>query len=281
MCHTIHTFGYKLKRSFVSQYKVTRKEIIETLTAALRPLKYAYAFWESGSVSFNRMDQYSDIDLYMVTEDERVEDAFSSMEQNLADTFGIELKYRLPEPTWHGHSQVFYRLQNTSPFLFLDIVVMKKSSQDKFLQYRIHQKPIIYFDKTGLVKDHPIDAGLFFKKLLSRLETLKVTFDLFGVMTLKELNRGNDIEAFSYYLAYTYRPLVEALRIKYCPYHYNFHNSYIYYDLPDETVKRLHELNFVANAEELRKRRSQAEVWFWEVVNSIDPDDLRRNIQKK
>ena len=264
----------------MSQNKITRKVIIDALTSALKPLKYVYAFWESGSVSFNRMDQYSDIDLYLVTEDERVEDAFSSMEQNLADSFGIELKYRLPEPTWHGHSQVFYLLKNTSPYLFLDIVVMKKSSQDKFLQYRIHQEPIFYFDKIGLVQDHPIDTELFFKKLMSRLETLKVTFDLFQVMTLKELNRGNDIEAFSYYLTYTYRPLVEALRIKYCPYHYNFHNSYIYYDLPGETVKRLHELNFVASAEELRELRSKAEVWFHEVVNSIDPDDLWRNIEK-
>jgi hypothetical protein len=264
----------------MSQNKITREEIIDALTGALKPLEYVHAFWESGSVSFHRMDEYSDIDLYLVTEDERVEDAFSSMEQNLADSFGIELKYRLPEPTWHGHFQVFYRLRNTSPFLFLDIVVMKKSSQDKFLQYRIHQEPIIYFDKVGLVKDHTIDTGLFFKKLMSRVETLKVTFELFQVMTLKELNRGNDIEAFSYYLAYNYRPLVEALRIKYCPYHYNFHNSYIYYDLPQEVVKRLHELNFVANAEELRERRSKAEVWFWEVVNSIDPDDLRRKIEK-
>ena len=264
----------------MSRDKISRKEIIDALTAALKPLKYVYAFWESGSVSFHRMDEYSDIDLYLVTEDGRVEDAFSSMEQSLADSFGIELKYRLPEPTWHGHSQVFYRLLNTSPFLFLDIVVMKISSQDKFLQYRIHQEPIIYFDKTGLIQDHPIDAGQFFEKLISRLETLKVTFDLFQVMTLKELNRGNDIEAFSYYLAYTYRPLVEALRIKYCPYHHNFHNSYIYYDLPEETVKRLHGLNFVANAEELRECRSKAEVWFQEVVNSIDPDDLRRNIEK-
>jgi hypothetical protein len=107
---------------------------------------------------------------------------------------------------------------------------------------------------------------------------LKTNFDLFQVLILKELNRGNEIEAFSYYLAYTYRPLVEVLRIKYCPYHHNFHNSYVYYDLPPEVVKRLHKLNFIADSEELRQCRAEVEVWFWEIINNINQDDLKQKI---
>jgi len=257
---------------------ITREEIIATLVTALKPLNYVYALWEGGSASFDRIDQWSDIDLYLVVEDEKVEDSLSSIEQGFLNLSEIDLKFRLPEPTWHGHSQIFYRLKKASPFLFLDIVVIKKSSKDKFLQFRIHGEPVVYFDKIAVVKDDPVDPGYFLNKIQARLEMLKTNFDLFQVLILKELNRGNEIEAFSYYLAYTYRPLIEVLRIKYCPYHHNFHNSYIYYDLPPEVVKRLHKLNFIANSEELRHCRAEVEVWFWEIINNIKQDDLKQKI---
>jgi hypothetical protein len=200
------------------------------------------------------------------------------MEQALSNLSPFDVKFRLPEPTWHGHSQVFYRLKKISPFLFLDVVVMKRSSKDKFLQFRIHGVPVVYFDKIGVIKDDIIAPESFLDKMEARLEILKANFDLFQALTLKELNRGNDIEALSYYQNYTYRPLVEVLRIKHCPYRHNFHNSYIYYDLPPEVVKRLHKLNFVANVEDIRKCRAEAEIWFWEVVKSINQDELKRKL---
>lgn len=263
----------------MKQDHITRKHIITTLISALEPLDYVYALWEGGASSFNRVDEWSDIDLYGACDDDRVEETFQAMEHALSGLSPLDLTYRLPEPTWHGHAQVFWRLKNASPFLFLDIVVMKKSSKEKFLQYKIHGKPLIHFDKIGLVKDDPIDPDSFLKILEARVVTLKTNFELFQVLTLKELNRGNHIEALSYYIAYTYRPLVEALRIKYCPYHHNFFTSYVYYELPLEVVKRLHQLYFIANAEELRKRRTEAENWFWEVVQSIDRATLRKKIE--
>jgi hypothetical protein len=84
------------------------------------------------------------------------------------------------------------------------------------------------------------------------------------------------MEALSYYLTYVYRPLVEVLRIKYCPWHYRFFTTYIYYEMPQEMVKRLHSLYFVSDAESLRKCREKAEVWFWETVDSITQDDLKK-----
>ncbi len=261
--------------------KIRRKNIIASFTTTLKPLDYVYALWEAGAAAFNRIDEWSDIDLYVVAEDDRVEDTFKAVEQAIRALSDYDLKFRLPEPTWHGHSQVFYRLKKASPFLFVDIVVMKKSSRDKFLQFQIHGEPVIHFDKIGAVKDDTIDPESFFRKIEGRLERLKATFEFFQVLTLKELNRGNDIEALSYYIGYTYRPLVEVLRIKYCPFHYNFYTSYIYYDLPPEVVKRLYKLNFVASAEELHKCRAEAETWFWEVVKSINYDDLKKSIKQK
>jgi len=257
---------------------ITRKDIITAFIAVLKPLDYIYSLWEAGAAAFNRVDQWSDIDLYVVVEDDHVEETFLSMKEALLVLSEFDLTFRLPEPTVHGHSQVFWRLKNASSFLFLDIVVMKRSSRDKFLQFKIHGRPLIHFDKIGVVKDEPIDPEFFLKKIEARLENLKITFPLFRVLTLKEINRGNDVEALSYYVSYTYRPLLEVLRIKYCPYHYNFFTTYIYYELPPEIVKHLHKLYFVANASELHKCQVEAEAWFWEVVKSINLDEVRLKI---
>ena len=262
----------------MKQAKNERDNIVAALVRTLEPLDYVHAVWEGGAASFNRVDEWSDIDLYVVCDDDQVENTFVTMEQALGALSEIELKFRLPEPTWHGHSQAFWRLKNISPFLFLDIAVMKKSSKDKFLQYSIHGRPLVHFDKIGVVKDDPVDREDYFQGLKARLDMLKTNFELFQVLVLKELNRGNDVEALSYYLSYTYRPLVEVLRIKHCPWHHRFFTTYIYYEMPSEVVKRLHHLYFITSAEALKKCREEAADWFWETVKGIDYEEVRRMI---
>ncbi len=248
------------------------------LVAALKPLDYLLAVWEGGAASFGRIDEWSDIDLYVVCEDDHVEETFKSTENSLLSVSEIDVHYRLPEPTWHGHSQCFYRLKRASPFLFLDVVVMKRSSKDKFLQFRIHGEPRVYFDKIGVIKDDTLDIDSFVSKIEARLKELKTNFELFQVLTLKELNRGNDIEALVFYLSSTYRPLVEVLRIRYCPLHYNFYSRYIHYELPPDVVERLSRLAFVGNLENLAQNRAEAEAWFWETVESIDLDEVKQHL---
>lgn len=260
--------------------KITRKDIIDTLITKLKPEDFVCALWEGGAASFNRIDKWSDIDLYVVVKDEKVEDTFKYMKQILRDISEIELEFCLLEPTWHGHSQVFWRLKDVNPFLFLDTVFIKESSEDKFLQYKIHGKPLVHFDKIGIVTDNSIEVESFLEKIKIRLETLKTNFELFQVLILKELNRGNNIEAFSYYIYYTFKPLVELLRIKYSPYHYNFFTSYIYYELPSEVVKRLQRLYFVTDVESLRKFRDEAESWFWDIAKSVNLDVLKIKLHK-
>jgi predicted nucleotidyltransferase len=257
---------------------IGRNELVNSLVEKLRPLSYIHAVWEGGAASWNRVDEWSDVDLYVVCDDERVEDSFNVMEKVVRSLSEIDLKFRMPEPAWHGSSQVFMRLKDTSPYLFLDIAVMKRSSKEKFLQYRIHGKPLVHFDKIGVVRDNPVEPEGYLEQIKARLETLKTNFELFQVLVLKELNRGNDMEALSYYLSYVYRPLVEVLRIKYSPWHYRFFTTYIYYEMPVEVVQRLQGLYFVKDIEALGKCRKEAENWFWEIIKSLDIEKLKKKI---
>jgi predicted nucleotidyltransferase len=262
----------------MTEQNIERKDLVAAVIVALEPMDYVHAVWEGGAASWDRLDDWSDIDMYVVCDDDRVEDVFEILEKTITTIDEIDLRFRMPEPAWHGHSQVFWRLKNASPFLFFDIAVMKKSSKDKFLQYSIHGKPLVHFDKIDVVQDDPVDPKGYLEQLEKRLETLKTHFGLFQVLVLKELNRGNDMEALSYYLSYTLRPLVEALRIKYTPWHYKFFTTYIYYEMPQKVTQRLHLLYFVGDANALRKCRDEAETWFWQTVGSIDMDDLRKTL---
>jgi hypothetical protein len=214
----------------------------------------------------------------VVSDDERVEDTLDVIEKAVCSVSEIDLKVRLPEPIGHEYAQVFLRLKRTSPYLFLDVAAMKRSSKDKFLQFAIHGKPVVHFDKINIVKDEPVEPESHFQQLRARLEVLKKNFDFFQVLVMKELNRGNAMEALSYYLIYTYRPLVEILRIKHSPWHYKFFTTYIYYEMPPDIVERLHCLYFISDTKALRKCQKEAETWFWEIAKSLGQEDLKKAV---
>lgn len=256
----------------MTDYPVTRDTVLAALQAALEPLPQAHAMWEGGAASWGRFDAWSDLDLQVEVDDDHVEDTLETIERVLAALSPIELRYRLPEPTWHGHAQVFYRLRDASPFLMIDLVVMKHSSADKFLEPEIHGPAVFYWDKCGVSTPPLWDQEGWAAQLRERLATLRTNFDLYQIMTLKELHRGNALEALAYYLAFTLRPLLEVLNMRYRPTRYNFHTRYVYYELPRDVVQRLERLYFVADAQEIDVRRAEAETWFHETVDWLDQD---------
>lgn len=262
----------------MTQYAVGREEVLRALEDTLKPLDYVQAMWEAGAIAFGRVDEWSDIDLQVASDDDRVEDVFVAVESALAELSEIDLRFRLPEPTWHGHSQVFYRLAAASPFLMLDFVVMKASAEDKFMQPEIHGRPHVYFDKTGVVRATPFDAEAFAGRLRDRVSEMRVLYEMFEILTRKELNRGNDIEAVGFYHSYTLRPLLQALRILHDPTRHNFHTRYVHYDLPEAVVERLRRLFFVADADDLVAKRDEAEEWFAEIMNEISDGPFTEDV---
>lgn len=63
--------------------KLSHDIIIRALADALKPLDYIYAFWEGGAIAFNRVDEWSDIDVYLVVDDDNVDQAFLDVERAL------------------------------------------------------------------------------------------------------------------------------------------------------------------------------------------------------
>src|SRR5438309_5669227 len=107
----------------MEQKQLNRDEILSTLQNACEPLDWVHAMWQGGAAAFNRVDEWSDIDLQLNVDDDRIEDAFELVEKTLATLSPVDLKYRIPEPTWHGFSQMFYRLRDASKYLLIDLSI--------------------------------------------------------------------------------------------------------------------------------------------------------------
>ena len=254
----------------MSNYSVGREEILRRLQEGLEPLEYVYAMWEGGAAAFDRVDAWSDIDLQVVVEDDRIDDVFAEVERLLEEEVSpIDIVHDVPGTTPHEQSQKFYRLRDASPFLMVDISVMTPSTEDKSLAREMHGTPLVHFDKGNWTEAPLADPEGLAKRLATRRDSMRKTFDLFSVLIIKELNRGNDIEAIGFYHGFTLRPLVELLRMKYLPERHGFHTRYIHYDLPKEVQARLHALFFVTDGDDIRRKQADAERWFAVLMRSF------------
>ncbi|MBN1134989.1 MAG: hypothetical protein JXM73_00290 [Anaerolineae bacterium] len=251
-------------------YGITREEVLAALRAGLEPLPYTHAMWEGGAVSWERLDAWSDIDVMVDADDERVEEALECVDRILESTSPIELKLRMPDDAAGNYIQAFYRLRDASPYLLVDAAVLRHGATSKFLEPEVHGRPIFYFDKSGVSRLPHFDLAAWqASELAGWLANTRTRFEIFQVMVLKELNRGNLVEAVGYYHAYTLRPLLSALNMRYRPERHGFGVRYVYYELPPEVTARLERLFLPVSLADLRAKQAEAEEWFRQVTGEI------------
>ncbi|HEY9605229.1 MAG TPA: hypothetical protein V6C85_26725, partial [Allocoleopsis sp.] len=243
-----------------------RQKILESIIATLEPKDFVLALWQGGSAAHEFTDEWSDIDIQVIVEDDacggsrsdhRVQETFDILEESLKTISEIRFKWRVPEPTWHGHSQCFYQLEDASPFLFIDFAVLKQSFPNNFLELERHGKLAIAFDKANLLVQHSLDRSEHLSRMQERLATLIKTFDFFQLIVKKEINRGHLVSAISNYHTYTLQPLVELMGMVYRPERYDFRTKYFYRDFPTEVIARVESLYCVMNLADLAAKQQQ------------------------
>jgi len=251
----------------LNEKKVTRDDAIKALVNALKPLDYAHALYEGGAVAFNRVDEWSDLDLYLVVDDDKVDESFHVVEKALSTLSPIKQKYEVKQLPWPGVSQAFYKLEHASEYLLIDFAVLKLNGSEKFLEPEIHGNPVFFFNKGGVVKAPMLDKDTLTGNLRERLVRLKDRFAMFNVFVQKEINRGNYVEALILYYSLTLGSVVDALRIRYSPFHHDFKTRYMQYELPKEIVEKLESLYFVRDGKDLEKKYREATEWFKQIMS--------------
>lgn len=99
-----------------------RQKIIDTIKATLIDLEYVYAAWLEGSDGLNRVDEYSDIDICVDVDDDKVQEVFGIVEGKLNEISRIDFIHEVD----CGNPKIiqkYYRLENTSEYLIIDFAV--------------------------------------------------------------------------------------------------------------------------------------------------------------
>lgn len=253
-----------------SRTPLTRQHLVELVQRTLQPLPFVHALWEGGAAAFGRTDAFSDADLMACVDDDKVAATFAAVEAELEKVLGIDACFALPEPAWHGHAQRFYRFVGREPWIMLDLCVLKRSSERRFLEPEIHGKAAFLFDRIELAASiKPPDQEAFEKKLRGRIEMLRTRMHLFAHLVEKECRRQRPLDAIHFYHGLVIAPLVELLRIRHDPWRHDFGMRYLHTTLPVDQARRLEDLLFIRNFPDLQTKQRVAVRWFSDLAAEL------------
>ena len=245
---------------------ILRDRISVAVTESLKPLPAVYAGWEGGSAAFDSVDEYSDIDLtFLVSDDASFEDLFASAESALKSVSRITASYSPPLGR-------YYKLADGSDYLFVDLVFLRAGEPDHYLEVERHGQVKPLFDKADWLRRRPLDHETLGKKRERRYRELQTWFPISQVFVRKAILRDRQVEAVAAFWAYTLRPLVELVRMRYCPVRWDFGMRYLDRDLPPEVYRRVQELVFVSSREELERNLASATSWGIELLREVQSD---------
>jgi hypothetical protein len=217
-----------------------RATLAHALRSALEGETWIRAAWEGGSAAFGRADRFSDLDLQLLVEPGRADDAFARVERELDALGGASATWRPPAAP--DYDQRFYQLRDAPEWLMVDLCVMRPERLGPYLDPVRHGRPIVWFDRDSRVVAHE-DPDLA-PILARRMDQLRQKLALLAHLPEKELARGHRVEAVDTYLRHLVVPLVEVLRARRCPRRQDYGLRYVREDLPADVVDRLERLLF-------------------------------------
>lgn len=220
------------------------KSVLEKkIQKALEPRPEILALWLGGSEATGKMDQYSDSDIVMISQNPLL--PFSIIESIIGPK-DIYLSTDGP------YNQRFYVLHDSPETYYIDVVVFSEMSEEHYTEYYNHARhgtPVILFDKLGIMSRASAKPKLENSKIDFRNERAK--FEIMYRTFLKEALRGKFIDALLFYqkLIHIYAKL---LRNIHAPQKQDFSLRYLYLDLPQEKSQLIEGLFKVSSIRDMQ-----------------------------
>ncbi len=245
---------------------IDRTDIIKAIEDGLKNNPAVFAFWLEGADSTGRVDAYSDIDVWLDVQDGEEAAVFDAIEKALSGLGNIDFSYQ-PEQSHPLIKQKELHLEGTPEYLVIDICIQSHSRDYEFVR-GIGDDPLVIFNRGGMLF-RDADETDFYELFTDRLYHLRHTFTQ-QFRVLAKVERGDFLEAWSYYSKWTLQPLVELLRIKYAPGKYDHFFKHINRDLPGEVVLKLEELVRIDTIEDIRRGVAKAAEMFEANVEEVE-----------
>lgn len=247
---------------------VTKQHIIDALTARFERDPLVFAFWLEGSEANGGGDELSDIDLVLDVEDTHEEEILGKTEKALGVLGELDLVSPIERPNAFIWYQVFH-LRDSSEFLLIDVSVQRHSRDFAFTQGDPDEQPKIIFDKANAIRIEPLDTQRRKAELADRARMARAQFAR-RIGARKYIQRGNFLEAWTYYEKCILRPLVQLLRIKYRPGSVDYGLVHASHHFPPVVVKQLEHLYQAKSLEDITEGTRQAEKLFATLERELD-----------
>ncbi len=232
-----------------------RTKVKQTLCKSLQPIPDVLAAWEGGSAAFGIEDEFSDIDLNFLLDSEADIDSFFLL---------VESTLESVSPVLVSHDEPpgrYFKLKDGGDYLLVDVCVYLPGSYVDCLNIERHGKIQPLFDKDHWLSSKPTSESSSDAFRSKRLESLKGWFSLSQLFVRKTINRSQEVEALAAFWGYTLKPLVELLRMRYCPERWDFGMRYLQRDLPGPVYQKLQDIMFVKDFFDLDVSHTKAVKW--------------------
>jgi predicted nucleotidyltransferase len=247
---------------------MTRDRIIKLLAESLKSNSYVFAFWLEGADVHDRTDEFSDIDIWIDTEDQHDSKILDEIENILSRLAKIDFAHEVEHPN-PKIRQKFFHLEGTSDFLIIDLCIQKHSRVFWYRDRFQDEKAKVIFDKKNVIQYKPVNQKKFDKKISEKIKNLEKTFLFFQVWVRKSIKRKNFLEALGNYHEKVLEPLVTLLRIKHQPTKHNFYLKDISYDIPKNILSELEDLYKVTSIHDIKTKIKKANKLFFETIDKI------------
>jgi len=241
-----------------------RDRISSVICQALSQRQDVLAGWEGGSAAFGELDDYSDMDLNILINDEASTDLLHAVLEEALNTVS---PITMIHPAPPGR---YYQLKDAGEFLLVDMCFVRVGSIDNVLDVERHGQMVPLFDKGNWLRSRPSDEGALAIKRDRRFRELKPWYSVSQGFVRKAIARGQQVEALACYWGYTLRPLAELLRMRHCAARWDFGMRYLDRDLPPAECTRFRDLMYVSGLADLAGKLLEAEAWSVVLLQELD-----------
>lgn len=236
-------------------YKV--QDVKDSLNQMLQSRPEVLALWEGGSVATGFSDEYSDLDLMIISLDKNADTLFSAIEQHLQDHYGILRKFRIPEPAWHGLSQCFYLLKDSPLHFYCDIAITHPENPNRHSETDRHGHAKVWYDPQNLFEIKTTDPAEL-EEIRRHVWRSATSIDfLMRIELEKNFSRQNWMAVQPNYMSFLNRCLVPLMNLKYRPLKAEFGIRYSDRDYPKDMADFLANLISIANLEDVKVKMPQ------------------------
>lgn len=244
---------------------ITHKTIIDHLKKKLERDPFVYALWLEGSLSLDINDPYSDIDVVADVKDGKEQYILKKIKTLLQYLAPLDYESEKNIPTEGLIHQTFH-LKGTSPHLLIDIDVQSHSRKFFFVKDHPFEKPLVLFDKKGVIQFKPGSISKEeMKNLVKQLESQFVQ----STKVEKYIVRKKFLEAFAYYHHYILQPLVELFRLEYLSQSHGYGLVKIYDSIPRAVLVKLEYLHKISSLKDIEHKTKKAQMLFKETLKRI------------